>query len=88
MAKTLAIKLSDELEQVLTAQAKQKNQSLEEFILQVLAQQATARSQSVRSLEDPLLSSIGSISIDIPDLAENHDLYIGQALLQELNPPK
>jgi len=30
------------------------------------------------------LRLIGSLSIDIPDLAENHDDYIGQALYQEL----
>jgi hypothetical protein len=33
---------------------------------------------------DPLLQLIGSLSVDIPDLAENHDYYIGQALYREL----
>jgi len=33
---------------------------------------------------DPLLWLIGSLDIAVPDLAENHDYYIGQALYQEL----
>jgi hypothetical protein len=35
-------------------------------------------------LTDPLLQLIGSLSVDIPDLAENHDYYIGQALERKL----
>jgi hypothetical protein len=33
---------------------------------------------------DPLLRLIGSIDVDIPDLAENCDRYIGQDLYQKL----
>lgn len=85
MAKTLVINLPDDLEQILTAQAKQLNQSPENFVLQVLSKQLTAQPQTAHSIEDPLLPLIGSITVDIPDLAEEHDRYIGQALIQKLN---
>lgn len=85
MAKTFMITLPDDLEQALTAQAKCLNKSLEEIVLQVLSQQLTTQSNSVQQVEtDPLLRLIGSLSVDVPDLAENHDYYIGQALYQEL----
>ncbi|MFN6518417.1 MAG: hypothetical protein RMY29_028565 [Nostoc sp. CreGUA01] len=87
MAKTFVITLPDDLEQALTAQAERLNKSPEEVVLQVLSQQFTNRSQSETSEKtetDPLLRLIGSLSVDIPDLAENHDYYIGQALYQEL----
>lgn len=87
MAKTFTITLPDDLEQALTAQAERLNQSPEEIVLQVVSQQLTALlpSKSAQQVEtDPLLRLIGSLSIDVPDLAENHDYYIGQALCQEL----
>lgn len=87
MAKTLVINLPDDLEQALTAQAEQLNQSPEEVALQMLSQQLIVRSQpeiAPLSEDDPLSQLIGSLQIDIPDLAENHDYYIGQALYREL----
>ncbi|MBW4674904.1 MAG: hypothetical protein KME52_12980 [Desmonostoc geniculatum HA4340-LM1] len=87
MAKTFVITLPDDLEQALTAQAERLNKSPEEVVLQVLSQQLTNQSQpetSQKTETDPLLPLIGSLSVDIPDLAENHDYYIGQALYQEL----
>ena len=87
MAKIFKITLSDDLEQALTAQAERLNKSLEEIVLQVLSQQLTTLlpSNSVPKVEaDPLIRLIGSLTIDVPDLAENHDYYIGQALFQEL----
>ena len=87
MAKTFMITLSDDLEQALIAQAERLNKSLEEVVLHVLAQQLNPSSQpqAEQPIEsDPLLRLIGSLSIDIPDLAENHDHYIGQALYREL----
>jgi hypothetical protein len=87
MAKTFTITLPDDLEQALTAQAERLNQSPEEIVLQVISQQLMTLlpSNSVPQVEtDPLLGLIGSLTIDVPDLAENHDYYIGQALCQEL----
>jgi hypothetical protein len=88
MAKTFEITLPDDLEQALTTQAKRLNKSPEETMLELLSQQLTNPSEieGVQQSEtDPLLKLIGSISVDIPDLAENHDYYIGQALYRELN---
>lgn len=87
MAKTFVITLPDDLEQALAAQAERLNKSPEEVVLQVLSQQLTTsfQSDSIQQTEtDPLLRLIGSLSVDIPDLAENHDYYLGQALCQEL----
>jgi hypothetical protein len=86
MAKTVTITLTDDLEEVITSQAERLNKSPEEIVLQVLSQQLTTLLQPNLSQaeSDPLLRLIGSLNIDIPDLAENHDDYIGQALYQEL----
>jgi len=87
MAKTFTITLPDNLEQALNAQAERLNQAPEEIVLQALLKQLEFLNQSVlvKSTEtDPLLRLIGSINVDIPDLAENHDYYIGKALHQDL----
>ncbi len=86
MAKTFTINLPDNLEQALNAQAERLNQAPEEIVLQALLKQLEFLNQStlVKSSEaDPLLRLIGSINVGIPDLAENHDYYIGKALYQD-----
>lgn len=91
MAKTFIITIPDDLEQALTAQAERLNKSPEEIVLQVLSQQLMTVFQpnSVQQVEtDPLLRLIGSLNVDVPDLAESHDYYIGQALYQELKGDK
>jgi hypothetical protein len=88
MTKRLTIELPDDLEQALIEQAVQRRQSPEEVALQVLSEQLIdqSHSQSLPVIEDdPLLRLIGTLSIDIPDLAENHDYYIGQTLYRELD---
>jgi hypothetical protein len=86
MAKTVTITLTDDLEKVLISQAERLNKSPEEIVLQVLSEQLTTSFQSSlpQAESDPLLRLIGSLNTDVPDLAENHDYYIGQALYQEL----
>jgi hypothetical protein len=86
MAKTVTITLTDNLEEAITFQAERLNKSPKEIVLQVLSQQLTTLFQPDLSQaeSDPLLRLIGFLNIDIPDLAENHDDYIGQALYQEL----
>ena len=87
MAQTFLITLPDDLEQALNAQAERLNKSPEEVVLQVLSQQLITSSQTnfiQQPDTDPLLRLIGSLSVDIPDLAKNHDYYIGQVLYQEL----
>ena len=75
MAKTLTITLPDNLDQALTAQSQRLNQSPEVIVVQALTKQLTFLAQaSVQTVEtDPLLRLIGSLNVDIPDLAENHD---------------
>jgi len=68
-------------------QSQRLNQSPEAILVQTLTKQLTFLSQanSLQSVEtDPLLRLIGSIDVDIPDLAENCDRYIGQDLYQKL----
>ncbi len=88
MAKTLTIILPDHLEQVLTAQAQRSHKTLEEVALQVLSQHLITSSQSPPvhlDESDPLMRLVGCLNVDIPDLAENHDYYIGQSLYRDLN---
>lgn len=81
MAKIFTIRLSEDLELKLTAQAEKLNLSLESLILQSLE-------QTVKQIEpdqnDPLVQLFGSIKTDIQDVADRHDHYIGQALYEEL----
>lgn len=87
MAKTFVITLPDDLEQALTIAAERLNKSPEEIMVQVLSEQLTHSPElgGIQQAEaDPLLQLIGSLSVDLPDLAENHDRYIGQALNREL----
>ncbi|MEX0272083.1 hypothetical protein AB3R30_23440 [Leptolyngbyaceae cyanobacterium UHCC 1019] len=84
MTKTLTIILPDELEQTLTQTAAQTNQSAEDLIVQLLTQKFFPDNN--QSLEnDPLIALFGSIHSNYPDLAENHDYYIGQALYEEMH---
>lgn len=81
MAKTLTIQLPDDLEHQLTIQAKQLNLSLEELVLQSLAQSA----KQADNLEaDPILPLLGTLKFENSDVGENHDKYLGQTLQQEL----
>jgi plasmid stability protein len=84
MAKTLTITLPDDLEQALTQTAAQANQSTEALVLQLLTQKFTP--VSAPSIEnDPLIALFGSIQSNYPDLADNHDYYLGQALSEEMH---
>lgn len=87
MTRTFTIDIPDDLEQVLTAQAERLNKTLEEVVLQVLSQQFAILTEehSEQIVEsDPLIRLFGSLNTDVPDLAENHDSYIGEALYREL----
>ncbi|MEB3210317.1 MAG: hypothetical protein VKL39_03150 [Leptolyngbyaceae bacterium] len=87
MSKTLTITLPDDLEQALTQAAAQANQSTEEAALQLLTHALTSNRLLKAELEeaDPLMALFGCIQSDIPDLADNHDYYIGQALREEMH---
>lgn len=84
MTKTLTITLPDALEQALAQTAVQTQTTPEQLILTALAQKFLPPSASDLT-NDPLFQLAGSITSNIPDLAENHDYYIGQALYKEMN---
>jgi len=87
MAKTFVVTLPDKLVQALMVEAEQRQLPPEETMLKVLSEQLIdpSRCETTQPAEaDSLLQLIGSISVDIPDLAENHDSYIGQGLYREL----
>ena len=84
MSKTITITLPDHLEQALSRAQQQTHQSVEETILQLLTQLLTPA--TAPDLEnDPLIALFGSIQSDIPDLADRHDDYLGQALDEEMH---
>jgi UDP-N-acetyl-D-mannosaminuronate dehydrogenase len=78
----LTITLPPELEQKLATQAARLNIPLEHLVLQSLEQTAQ---QAAQLENDPLIALFGSFRSDVPDLGDNHDHYIGQALYQEMN---
>ncbi|MBE9139211.1 hypothetical protein IQ254_18755 [Nodosilinea sp. LEGE 07088] len=84
MTKTLTITLPDALEQALAETAAQNQTTAEELILAALTQKFMPPSDP-DLINDPLFQLAGSITSNIPDLAENHDYYIGQALHEEMN---
>ncbi|NJN57398.1 MAG: hypothetical protein HC879_07780 [Leptolyngbyaceae cyanobacterium SL_5_9] len=84
MSKTLTITLPDALEQALVQTAAQANQSTEEMVVQLLTQTLMPNSESKLEQADPLMALFGSIKSDVPDLAERHDEYLGQALYEEM----
>jgi hypothetical protein len=78
----LTITLSPDLQEKLLTQAALLNVSLESLVLQSLEQTV----QQVASVNpDPLVALFGSIRSGIPDLAVNHDRYVGQALQEEID---
>jgi plasmid stability protein len=85
MSKTLTITLPDALEQALAQTAAQANQSTEEMVVQLLTQTLMPNSESKSEEADPLMALFGCIKSDIPDLAERHDEYLGQALYEEMH---
>ncbi|PSB22855.1 hypothetical protein C7B61_08105 [filamentous cyanobacterium CCP1] len=56
-----------------------------EAAIVALAQASTTESTDTEEF-DPITPLIGSLETGTHDLAENHDFYIGQALLRELRP--
>lgn len=85
MSKTYTITLPDNLEQALNKALNQTQQTPEETILQLLTQSLTPTAPPPDPKTDPLHQLIGCIDTDIPDIAENHDHYIGQALYEEMH---
>ena len=80
----ITIDLPEALQQTLIDQATQNQTTPEQLIIQLLTQNLIPTTPSHDLANDPLFQLAGSITSNIPDLAENHDDYIGQALYQEM----
>ena len=76
----IKITLPPTIEHKLLSHARHLNISLESLVLKSLEETA-AQIPDVDN--DPLIALFGSIHSDMPDLAENHDRYLGQAIADE-----
>lgn len=81
----ITIDLPTALQFQLSEQATHLNIPLETLILQAITQYAKAPSL-IDPDYDPITPLIGTLDIGTTDLGENHDYYIGQALMKELRP--
>ena len=78
----IKITLPPTIENKLLSHAQRLNISLESLVLKSLEKTAA----QIPDLDnDPLIALFGSIHSDIPDLAENHDFYLGQTIARDLN---
>lgn len=79
----ITITIPPDIETKLLSQAQHLNISLESLVLKALEETAA----QIPALDsDPLIALFGSIHSDVPDLAEEHDSYLGQAIAQDLKP--
>jgi len=81
----ITIDLPEALQQTLIQQATQNQTTPEQLIIQLLTQNLVPTTPPPDLTNDPLFQLIGCIDSDIPDIAENHDYYIGQALYEEMH---
>ncbi len=77
MTHPLGLEISDQLWQRLLRQTERKGMKLEELAVAYLT-------EMVAMDEDPLLQLAGSVESDVPDAAQRHHEYLGQALYDEL----
>lgn len=78
MTHTLLIEVPEELYETLVKSAEETGEPPEKLVVQWLT---TATHYLT---DDPVEEFIGAFSSGIPDLAEQHDKYIGEALMEEL----
>ncbi len=81
----ITIDLPEALQQSLLSQAAQTQTTPEQLIIQLLTQNLVPTTSPPDLAKDPLFQLAGSITSNIPDLAEHHDYYIGQALYEEMH---
>jgi hypothetical protein len=81
----ITIDLPVALQQTLIHQAAQKQTTPEQLIIQLLTQSLIPTTSPPDLTNDPLFQLAGSITSNIPDIAKNHDYYIGQALYEEMH---
>ena len=78
MGHKLTLDVPGEVYEPLVNTARETGQKPEELAAQWLAAAVQAFSN------DPLEKFIGAIQSDVPDWADQHDKYIGQALMKEM----
>lgn len=78
MSQTITIHISDNAMAELRDRAARQQRTAEELAADVL--ETTIRPTS----EDPVLRLLGTVTTDARNVSENHDAYLGQALLAEL----
>jgi hypothetical protein len=75
MAQTITLEVPQDVYDSLVKQAEEVGQPPEKVAVDWLTATVHWR------VSDPLANFIGALHSDIPDWADNHDYYIGQALL-------
>ncbi len=78
MGRTLVLEVPEDVYEPLAKAAKQTGETPEELAVEWLA--AAARTVA----NDPLENFIGAFPSNIPDWADQHDKYIGQALMKQM----
>jgi hypothetical protein len=79
MAHTVQIEVPEEIYDSLLKESKQTGQPPEEVIVEWLSKAA----HDIDS--DPVERFIGAFDSGVPDLAEHHDKYIGEAIAKKLH---
>lgn len=87
--KTIEIQVDEQLFQHAQAIAESRHSSIQELLVELLHSlakpAATATEPASEPAEyDPITPLLGTLHLGTHDLGENHDYYIGQALLREL----
>ena len=78
MGHTLILEVPEDMYEPLAKTAKQAGRTPEELAVEWLV--AAIRS----AINDPVENFIGAFSSNIPDWADQHDKYIGQALMEQI----
>ena len=82
MGQTLILEIPDDVYKVLADIASQEGKTPEEMSAQWVATTVE------RIQNDPVERFIGAFSSDIPDWADRHDEYLGEALMKEMRGEK
>ncbi len=77
MSHQLTIDVADDVYQPLQAKAKEAGQSVEMFAQECLADAVRCRGALIRKW-------MGAVESNVPDAAQRHDFYLGEALAQDL----
>ena len=78
MGYTLTLEMPQEMYEPLAKTARQTGQTPEDLAAEWLM--AAIR----KAMSDPVENFIGALSSNVPDWADQHDKYIGQALMEQV----